>query len=112
MTVFDSIVSDPLSALHWQHLLSSEAVAFANPLRGGKYHNLSSKLKHGGMNSFEACPLRFRFFCPAGKPGPWKEVEANRAVAAAIAAKLKDGNIASRILCSDDELVQINETTM
>ena len=118
-TVINRILLDPLSPEPWRLLLSFGAFTLTQTVRGGKRHNLTSKIKARVENFFSAAPSGLtNLFAPqysqesgaAGRRGAGGE----QALAAAVAAKLEDGNIraAARILCSDDKPAPINEETL
>ena len=116
-TVIGRILSDPLSPLPWQHLLAFGALTLSQPVRGGKRHNLTAKIKTRADEFFSTVSFKVpAFFGPQESPamGGRSVTSKRQTIAAAVAAKLEDGNIraAAWILCSDDEPVQINETTL
>src|SRR6218665_3011484 len=98
VTVINRIVSDPLSAEPWRLLLSFGAFTLTQTVRGGKRHNLTSKIKARVENFFSTAPSgNTKLFDPqysqksgaAGRRG----AGGGQALAAAVAAKREDGNI-------------------
>src|SRR6218665_3232629 len=56
VTVINRILSDPLSAEPWRLLLSFGAFTLTQTVRGGKRHNLTSKIKARVENFFSTAP--------------------------------------------------------
>jgi hypothetical protein len=97
-SLLSAVVAQPKSAANWQAILDFGFVILQCPVRGGKRHNLSSKiLKRCGGTASKG---DFRLPPPHGL----RRVDAETLRAAAVTAKLEDGNItaAVRNLCSDD----------
>lgn len=116
-TIIGRILQDPDALLPWQHLLAFGALTLARPTRGGRRHNLSSKIKTRASEFFERVPDEVQTLftpCESSALGGRGVMSREQTIAAAVSAKLEDGNIraAARILCSDDRPVQINETTL
>ena len=112
------ILHQPLHPAGWLRLLSFGSGTMEKPTRGGKRHNLTQYIK-SRIDTFKndwetTASLLFgpdRDRADMGKPR--KSPDAN-SIAAAVAAKLEDGNLsaASRILCSDDSPAPINKETL
>ena len=97
-SLLSAVVAHPESAANWQAILDFGFDILRCPVRGGKRHNLSSTiLKRCGGTASEG-----DFRLPP--PHDLRRADAESLRAAAVTAKLEDGNItaAVRILCSDD----------
>ena len=98
-------------------MLSFGAFTLAQPTRGGRRHNLTTKIKARASDFFTTATKEMdTLFTPRADldRGGRGATGRRQSLAAAVAAKLEDGNIraAARILCSDDKPVPINQTTL
>src|SRR6218665_1812281 len=105
--IINNITQDPNAINRWQSLLSFGALVLERPSRGGKRRNLTEMVKKRASDvSFQDQATADNLF--TSEPG--FEIHRNagsdqtRSLAAAVAAKLEDGNVkaAARILCSAD----------
>jgi len=116
--VINHIISDPMSLSSWQSLLTFGALILEQPVRGGRRHNLTSTIKNQVVEFPSIWPTRsadlFATYpqTPQKRSGRMQNNE--QTVAAAVAAKLEDGNIraAARILCSSETPAPICEETL
>jgi Reverse transcriptase (RNA-dependent DNA polymerase) len=116
--IIGGILKEPLLPAGWVRLLSFGSGTLEKPTRGGKRHNLTQHTKTR-IDTFKndwqpAASLLFgpvRDRTDKGKP---KKPHHAHSIAAAVAAKLEDGNLsaAARILCSDDSPAPINKETL
>jgi len=117
-TIINRILADPTSVHQWQCLLSFAAVVLEQPMRGGRRHNLTATIKKRAESYFNDWPdkgaLVFDQQLHSHRPPVRCSDEGETARAAAVSAKLEEGNItaAVRILCSDDKPAPINAETL
>ena len=116
--IMESILSDPAKAEGWRRLLAFGAGILEVPLRGGRRRNLTSVVKKRVAEFHDKWPtlVETLFEPDEDTTGGRRSSGSNGrlSLAAAVAAKLEDGNIsaAARILCSDDIPASINEETL
>jgi len=116
--IINLVISDPMSLSNWQSLLTFGSIILEQPVRGGRRHNLTSTVKKRVVEFPGSWPARAAELFAGDTQTPPKRTgrvpNNERSVAAAVAAKLEDGNIraASRILCSSEIPARLNEETL
>jgi len=97
-SVLNDICRAPNEIPNWSKLLDFGRAVLRKPARGGKRHNLTSLIKK--RTDEPTTPAS----TPSPYPNPKLKSDPSSSLAAAVSAKLEDGNIkaALRIICSDD----------
>jgi Reverse transcriptase (RNA-dependent DNA polymerase) len=116
--IMESILRDPLEAEGWRRLLTFGAGVLESPSRGGRRRNLTLQIKkrvavfRDGWSDLASTLFSSSTSTIGGRGRPVLNVDRSRA--AAVAAKLEDGNIsaAARILCSDETPAPVDEETL
>ena len=102
------VTQDPSHVPAWSALFGFGQHILGQPPRGGKRHNLTSTIKK--RTTEPAQPA-----VEEDEAGPkYKKKSASEVMAAAVSAKIEDGNIraALRILCSDDKPADMSQATL
>lgn len=115
-TVIGRILREPCSLTQWRQLFAFGALTLAKPTRGGRRHNMTTKVKQRSSDFLARTSNDIDWlFSDKGESKDRRKGgnQAGQTMAAAVASKLEDGNIraAARILSSDDKPIPINEAT-
>ena len=107
-SAISAVLADPDNTDKWQTLLCYSSIMLAAPPRAGRRHNIAAVLKRRSMTDEPNDSTMTHI----GRKKRNNDTDAT--LEAAVRSKIEDGNVkaALRILCSDDRVAPVNDSTV